>query len=389
MRSGLHNRRLLAVTAALALCLAVQIRPAPAASFQTTAKHAILLDAETGTVLLERDADTPIPPASMSKLMTVYMAFEQLKDGRLSMDDKFLVSRKAWRKGGSKMFVMINKQVRVEDLLRGIIVQSGNDACIVLAEGIAGSEERFAEQMNERGREIGLRNSTFHNATGWPEEGHLMSARDIAILSQRIIEEFPEYYPLFAEKSFAHGGIKQGNRNPLLYRDGGADGLKTGYTAAAGYGLAGSAARDGRRIILVLAGLPTARKRARESRRLMDFAFRRFRNYALFEKGAVVGAAGVWLGKRDLVRLIAEQDIKITLQRRARSKLKAVIAYAGPVPAPINKGDPIARLVVTAPEFKTLEVPLLAGEDIEELGPFERIGPAIEYILWGEPVARR
>ena len=389
MISGLHDRRSHAVAAALAVCLAALFRPEPAASLETIAKHAILVDAETGTVLLDHRADTPIPPASMSKLMTIYIAFEQLKDGSLSLDDKFLVSRKAWRMGGSKTFVAVNKSVSVKDLLRGIIVQSGNDACIVLAEGIAGSEERFAELMTRRGREIGLRDSIFRNATGWPEEGHAMSARDIAFLSRRIIEDFPEYYPLFAEKTFKYSGIKQGNRNPLLYRDVGADGLKTGYTQASGYGLAASAIRDGRRVVLVLAGLPSVRARARESLRLIELAFRLFRNYALFEKGAVVDTADVWLGERDAVPLIAARDVKITLQRHARNKLKAVVAYTGPVPAPVRKGDRIARLVVTAPSFETLEVPLLAGETIDALGPFERIGPTIEHLLWGKPPARR
>ncbi len=389
MTSEPHNRRPRAVMAALALCLAVLLRPAPASSLETTARHAILVDAETGTVLLEREADESIPPASMSKLMTVYMAFERLKDGSLNMDDKFLVSRKAWRKGGSKTFVMVKKHVSVEDLLRGIIVQSGNDACIVLAEGLAGSEERFAEQMTRRAREIGLRHSRFRNATGWPEDGHLMSVRDIATLSQRIIEEFPEYYPMFAEKRFSFGGIRQGNRNPLLYGDIGADGLKTGHTEAAGYGLAGSAVRDGRRIVMVIAGLSSVRERTQESFRLMEIAFSRFRNYTLFAKGAVVGEAGVWLGKRDLVRLVAARDVKITLQRDARPELKAVIAYSGPIPAPIEPGDPVARLVVTAPDFETLEIPLLADEAIDKLGPFRRLGPAIEYLLWGEPAVRR
>ena len=389
MKYGFYFRRLRAVAAAAACvaCLAVLFRPEPAASLETIPRHAILVDVETGTVLLEHRADTPFPPASMSKLMTIYMAFERLADGSLSMDDEFLVSRKAWRMGGSKTFVRIDRPVTVGNLLRGIIVQSGNDACVVMAEGIAGSEEGFAEMMTRRGRALGLRDSIFRNATGWPQEGHVMTARDVAILSQRIIEDFPDYYPLFAEKTFTHSGIKQSNRNPLLYRDVGADGLKTGYTEASGYGLAASAIRDGRRVILVLAGLPSARARAQESLRLTELAFRRFRNYALFEKGAVVSTAGVWLGKRDVVPLTAGQDVKITLQRRARSKLKAVVAYTGPVPAPIRKGDPIARLVVTAPDFQALEVPLLAGETIDALGPLERIGPAIEYLLWGPSAA--
>ena len=384
-----RKRHFLAIAVTYALCAPALAFPTPALAIETSAKHAIIVDSATGAVLLERDADQPIPPASMSKLMTVYMVFERLKDGRNSLDDKFQVSRKAWRKGGSKMFVMVNSRVRLEDLLRGIIVQSGNDACIVVAEAIAGSEEKFAEQMTRRGREIGLRNSTFRNSTGWPEQDHLMSVRDIATLSRRLIEEFPGLYAMFAEKSFKYNGIRQGNRNPLLYREVGADGLKTGRTEAAGYGLAASAQRNGRRVVMVLAGLSSARKRAQESLRLIDIAFRRFANYALFGKGAVVAEAGVWLGKRNSVSLVADRDVRITLQRRMRDKLKVVVSYTGPIPAPIAKGAPIARLVVSAPEFPTLEIPLLAGEDIARLGPFNRIGPAIEYLLWGQPPTKR
>jgi len=339
--------------------------------------------------LMEKNADETISPASMSKLMTIYMVFERLKDGRMTLDDKLLVSRKAWRKGGSKMFVMVKSRVRVEDLLRGIIIQSGNDACIVVAEGISGSEDAFADEMTQRGRAIGLTNSSFRNSTGWPAEGHVMSVRDIATLSHRIIKDFPGHYSLFAEKSFRYAKIRQGNRNPLLYSNAGADGLKTGHTKAAGYGLAGSAKRDGRRVVMVLAGLPSARARARESVRLIDMAFSQFKNYALFKKGAVVDQAGVWLGEQDLVPLIASRDIKFTLPRRSRRQLKAVVSYTGPIPAPIKIGDRIARLVITAPDFPTTEIPLLAGDAIEKLGPFQRIGPAIEYLLWGEPLARR
>ena len=388
-----HKRHRFAILAQLlvtvGLCSTVLSLSKPASAIETTAKHALLIDSQTGTVLLERNADKPIPPASISKLMTVYMLFERLKDGRLSLDDKFLVSRKAWRKGGSKMFVKVNTRAKVEDLLRGIIIQSGNDACIVVAEAISGSEEQFARDMTRRAGEIGLKNSTFRNSTGWPEEGHLMSVRDMAVLSQRIIDEFPEYYGLFSEKKFKYSGIRQGNRNPLLYREVGADGLKTGHTEAAGFGLAASAIRDGRRVILVLAGLPSARVRAQESLRLIEVAFSRFSNYLLFKKGAVVEQAGVWLGKRNSVSLIADRDVHITLQRRMRGKLKAVVSYTGPVPAPVAKGAPIARLVVSAPEFQTLELPLLAGEDIENLSAFSRIGPAIEYLLWGQPAAAR
>jgi D-alanyl-D-alanine carboxypeptidase (penicillin-binding protein 5/6) len=311
------------------------------------------------------------------------MVFERLKDGRLSMDDKFLVSEKAWRKGGSKMFVKVNSRVRVEDLLRGIIIQSGNDACIVVAEGISGSESKFAEQMTRRGKEIGLTQSTFRNSTGWPGPEHRMSARDIALLSQRIIEEFPKYYKIFKEKRFKYNKIRQGNRNPLLYRETGADGLKTGYTEESGYGLAASLKRNGRRIVLVVNGLHDIRARSSESLRLAEWAFRTFETYALFKKGAAVEIADVWLGKEASVPLVVDHDVAITLQRAARRKLTAKIVYTGPIPAPIAKGDEIAKLVISAPDFPTLEIPLRAGAAVERLGMFGRVGSAIKHLIWG------
>ena len=361
------------------LCLAV---PA-AGGMETAAKQAYIVDLQTGAVLLDKDSNTPSPPASLSKLMTIYMVFEKLKRGELSLDDEFVVSRKAWKTGGSKTFVEVDKQVRLEDLLRGIIVQSGNDAGIVLAEGLSGSEAAFVDAMNRKARGIGLTDSHFVNATGWPADNHMMSPRDVATLARRIIEEFPEYYPYFAEKSFRYNKIKQGNRNPLLYRDTGADGLKTGYTQASGYGLAASAIRNGRRIVMVLTGLPSARKRSLEARRLLGWAYQFFKNYTLFERGAVVEQADVWLGEEDTVPLVTETDIKISLPRASRRGLKVKVVYEGPVPAPIEKGAQIAKLVIAAPEFRTVEVPLAAGADIRRLGALGRLGAAIGHMLWG------
>ncbi|MDE0173907.1 MAG: D-alanyl-D-alanine carboxypeptidase [Defluviicoccus sp.] len=366
-------------TVAAATCLAATASP----GMETTAKQAYIVDLQTGTVLLEKDIATPTPPASLSKLMTLYMVFEQLKQGKLSLDDKFVVSRKAWRMGGSKMFVEVDKRVRVEDLVRGIVVQSGNDACIVVAEALSGSESAFADAMNRRARELGLTDSNFVNSTGWPADNHVMSPRDLAALTKRIIEEFPEYYPYFAEKSFRYNKIKQGNRNPLLYRDTGADGLKTGHTRASGYGLVASAVRDGRRVVLVLTGLRSARTRSFEARRLLDWAYQSFRNYDLFESGAVVENADVWLGEEETVPLVTERDVRISLPRASRRGLKAKVVYEGPVPAPIAKGTKIASLVVTAPDFKTLEVPLVAGADVDRTGVFGRLGAAISYMVWG------
>ncbi len=380
MSSFARSIRWLAAAASFAApCLAA----ATSNGMETVAKQAYILDMQTGAVLLAKDPDTPSPPASMSKLMTIYMAFAELKAGRLALDDKFVVSRKAWRMGGSKMFVEIDKQVRVEDLLRGIIVQSGNDACIVLAEGLSGSESAFADAMNRKARELGLTDSHLVNSTGWPADNHVMSPRDLAVLAARIIEEFPDYYPYFAEKSFRYNKIKQGNRNPLLYRDTGADGLKTGHTRASGYGLVASAVRDDRRVVMVLTGMESARIRSFEARRLLNWAFQSFRNYTLFEGGAVVDRADVWLGGEDTVPLVAARDVKVSLPRTSRRGLKVKVVYDGPVPAPIEKGAEIAKLMVTAPGFDTLEVPLLAGADVGRIGVFGRLGAAIGYMIWG------
>ena len=380
MSSFARSIRWLAAAASFAApCLAA----AASNGMETVAKQAYILDMQTGAVLLAKDPDTPSPPASMSKLMTIYMAFEELKAGRLALDDKLVVSRKAWRMGGSKMFVEIDKQVRVEDLLRGIIVQSGNDACIVLAEGLSGSESAFADAMNRKARELGLTDSHLVNSTGWPADNHAMSPRDLAVLAGRIIEDFPEYYPYFAEKSFRYNKIKQGNRNPLLYRDTGADGLKTGHTRASGYGLVASAIRDDRRVVMVLTGMESARIRSFEARRLLNWAFQSFRNYTLFEGGAEVERADVCLGGGDTVPLVAARDVKVSLPRTSRRGLKVKVVYDGPVPAPIEKGAQIAKLMVTAPGFDTLEVPLLAGADVDRIGVFGRLGAAIGYMIWG------
>lgn len=382
-RSKIFNT--IAVPAASAfLAWSLAVAPfAPAAAIETSAKQAIMIDAETGTVLLAKSPDQAVPPSSMSKMMTVYMVFERLKEETLSMDDTFVVSRKAWKRGGSKMFVGVGKSVSVSDLLRGVIVQSGNDASIVIAEGLAGDEKSFAVQMNQKAREIGLTNSTFKNASGWPDEGHLMSVRDIAILSRRTISDFPEYYKIYSEKTFTYNGIRQGNRNPLLYRNIGADGLKTGHTKAGGYGLAASALRDGRRLILVLNGLPTTRVRSAESHRLMAWGFREFRNFKLFRKGDTVDEAQVWLGKDETVPLMVDRDVTLTLPRRARRKAKIKVVYTGPIPAPIAKGAVIATLTITAPDVPTVRIPLRAGKGVERLGLMGRISASLRYLLWG------
>ncbi|MEM6491816.1 MAG: D-alanyl-D-alanine carboxypeptidase family protein, partial [Pseudomonadota bacterium] len=257
--------------AALALCFAI---PAAAQDFAFRATAGLLIDAETGMTLAAKDADRPIPPASMSKLMTLFIAFEAIRDGRLSFDDQITVGKNAFRKGGSTTFLKLGQRVSVADIIRGIVVQSGNDAAIALAEAMAGTELAFAEAMTQRAREIGMTNSRFVNATGWPDPNEFMSVRDIAIVARRLIEDFPDLYPLFAETEFEFNGVNQNNRNPLLYGYRGGDGLKTGHTEEAGYGLAGSAVRDGRRLISVVTGLPSRRARREESERLLDWGFR-------------------------------------------------------------------------------------------------------------------
>ncbi len=361
----------------------------PAAAIETLASEALLLETATGAVLFEKNAEKPMAPASMSKMMTVYMVFERLRDGRLSLDDTFRVSENAWRKGGAKsggstMFLEPGDRVKVEDLLRGIIVQSGNDACIVVAEGLAGSEDAFAEEMTVRGRELGLTDTVFRNATGWPHPEHLTSARDLAHLARRTIEDFPEYYHYYAEQVFTHNGIRQTNRNPLLYKGVGADGLKTGHTEASGYGLTASAVNRDRRLILVVNGLPSVKARSRESERLLAWGFREFHNYALFGAGETVAEAEVWLGSRATVPLVIDRDLTITLPRKARRDMAAKVVYDGPLPAPIALGDQVATLVVTAPGVEPHEVPLVAGADVGRLGLFGRLGAALRYLLWGE-----
>jgi D-alanyl-D-alanine carboxypeptidase (penicillin-binding protein 5/6) len=366
-----------------ACCLTGALAASQAAAFETAAREAILIDAATGAVLLEKDADVSMPPASMSKIMTIYMVFESLKDGRLSLDDKLTVSEKAWRMGGSKMFVEVGDEVRVEDLLRGVIVQSGNDACIVLAEALGGSEEGFAQAMTERARAIGLTGSSFANATGWPHPEQRMTARDLATLALRTIENFPEYYGYYSETSFVWSDIKQGNRNPLLYKSLGADGLKTGHTEEAGYGLTGSAVQDGRRLVLVINGLSSIKVRAEESHRLIAWGFREFENYALLGAGETVEEAAVWQGESETVPLVLGEDLVVTLPRKSRSNMKVKVRYDGPVPSPIAEGQEIAALVVSAPEIADVVVPLLAGQAVERQGPVGRLFSGLKHMILG------
>jgi D-alanyl-D-alanine carboxypeptidase (penicillin-binding protein 5/6) len=370
------------------LAVVLVVAAPPAGAMETLARHALLMDTTTGAALFEKDADTPMAPASMSKMMTVYMIFERLRDGRLSLDDTFPVSENAWRKGGAKsggstMFLEPGTRVRVEDLLRGIIVQSGNDACIVAAEGLSVNEDAFANEMTFKAREIGLEDTVFKNATGWPDPEHVTTARDLSILAARTIEDFPEYYHYYADKNFTYNGIRQGNRNPLLYKDIGADGLKTGHTADSGYGLAVSVVRGDRRLIVVVNGLPSVKARSRESERLIEWGIREFKNYALFKRGETVTDVPIWLGESEVVGAYVEDDIVITLAKDARRDMKVSVNYVGPVAAPVAAGDVIATLSVTAPRMEPIERPLRAMAPVPRLGVFRRLGAALKSIMWG------
>jgi len=362
------------------------VAPAPAkpsTGMETQAQHAFIIEAETGTVLLDKGADERIPPASMSKIMTAYVVFDMLKQGRAKLDDELPVSERAWRLQGSKMFVPLGGRIKIEDLLKGMIVQSGNDACLVLAEGLAGSEGAFIELMNQKAKEIGLKDSHFANVDGLPNPDHWMTARDLATLSIRTIKDFPEYYHYYGEIDYEFNNIKQGNRNPLLYKGLGADGLKTGHTEEAGYSLTASVKRDDRRVILVLTGLPTMKARAQESERLIEWAFREFNDYKLFAAGDKAEDAELWLGAEPKVPLTVREDLVVTMPRRSRKDMKVTVEYDRPIPAPVSKGQTVGKVVVTAPDMPPTEAPLIASSDVGRMDTLGRIATLAGYLVWG------
>ncbi len=377
-------RRSLVAAFALAAAIAA---PAAAETIETSAKQAVIIDFQTGTTLLEKNADELMVPSSMSKLMTAYLVFDKLKEGSWKMEDMLPVSETAWKRhyksGGSLMFLPVNSSAKVGDLIRGVIIQSGNDACSVLAEAHSGSEEAFAEEATRRAHDMGMRNTTFRNASGWPDPDHLTTARDLSVLARRLITDFPDYFPIYSEKEFVYNGIRQGNRNPLLYGVSGADGLKTGHTEAAGYGLVGTVKRGDRRVIMVINGLKSMKERAEESERLIEWAFREFSNYALFKPGDPVTDAEVWLGQAATVPLVAGEKLEVTLPRKARRDMKVTAVYNGPIAAPIKKGENLGKLVIAAPGVETMELPLVAGADVGRLGFMGRITTAVQHILWG------
>lgn len=382
----LRARRL----AALVACAVAIVLAAPAAAIETRAREAILIDASTGTVLFEHNADQRMPTASMSKVMTMYLVFEALESGQLALDDTLPVSEYAWRMGGSRMFVEVGDTVRVEDLVRGVIVQSGNDASVVLAEGLAGTEPAFAERMTARAAALGMTGSRFANATGWPDPDHYSTARDLALLAQALIDQFPQYYHYYSELSFAYGvdqatgePIDQYNRNPLLRRDIGADGLKTGHTQEAGYGLTASAVQDGRRLILVVNGLDSETARAEEAERLLEWGFREFEKVDLFGADEVVQMAETWMGTPSQVPLVVGRDLHLSLRRGAAHQLDMVARVAEPVPAPIEAGRPIATLIVSVDGEVVQEVPLVAAQAVARQGFLGRVASAAGHLVFG------
>jgi len=355
------------------------------AQIDTSAKQAYVIDFDTGTVLYSKNAEQQMPTSSMSKVMTMLAVFEALEDGRLSLDDELRVSEKAWRKGGSKMFVEVGKTVKVEDLIRGVIIQSGNDATIVLAERVSGSEEKFAERLNILAKRIGMENSNFKNASGWPDPDHYSTAKDLAIMARYLLQNFQKYYGYYSEEEFTYNKIKQSNRNPILYQGIGADGIKTGHTEAGGYGLIGSATEDGRRIIVVINGLETSQARAEEARRLVTWALKDFVNVNLFEQGQVLDEAEVVYGQVPTLPLVMGNDVFVTVPKYSAQNISAKITYDAPIIAPVEKGARIGTVTVTIPDYGQVEHPLLAGESITEKNAlskmFERFSLRMKKLL--------
>ena len=356
----------------------------PAAqAFETSAQHLYIMDYDTGAVLVDKGGEERIPTASMSKMMTAYIVFEELKQGHIQLDTEFSVSEKAWRTQGSKMFVPINGRVKVEDLIRGMVIQSGNDACIVLAEGVAGSEDAFVRQMNEEAPKLGLKDSHFANVTGLPDPDHYMTAHDLALLGARLIKDFPDYYHYFSEIDFTYNNIKQGNRNPLLYKNSGADGIKTGHTDEAGFGLTASVKRGDRHIIMVATGLTSMKGRSQEAENIVDRAFSEFQNFKIVKPGEELDQADVWLGEKTKVPLVTADGLTVTMSRTARKEMKVSLSYDGPIKAPVQAGQQLGTLTVTAPDTPTQTIPVVAGDSVEKLGHMSRIGAALSYMIWG------
>lgn len=360
----------LAVSTAQAQTIAsVQGVPVP----ETLSKQATVVEASNGDVLYAKDAQERMPTSSMSKVLTMYLVFEAIKNGKFALDTELTISEAAWKQPGSRMFLDIGQKAKVEDLVRGVIIQSGNDAAVALAEAVAGSEGSFAGMMNDKARELGLANSHFMNATGLPDAEHYSTARDLATLAISLIRDFPEYYHYYSETEFTYNKIKQGNRNPLLYRNMGADGVKTGHTEDAGYGLIGSVLRDGRRVVTVVNGLKSMQERADQAANLLEWAYREFASYAVASSKQPVGEAKVWLGSVKTVAVVPEKDVMMTLPRSQRDVITKDATVNTETEAPIHKGQKLGNMIVAGPDGKTIEVSLVATQDVPRLGFFPRL----------------
>ena len=399
-RQILVGLKIMTQTAALVtgvIMMAVVTAPIAKASSDvpTVAEYVFVTDFSSGRVLMEKQHDLPMKPASMAKIMTTYIVFDRIAEGSLALSDQFVVSEKAWKMGGSRSFLQAGRSYSLDELLHGVIIQSGNDAAVVIAEGISGSEENFVAEMNMTAKKLGMTKTRFTNATGWPHPDLTTTAEDLGILATAMIrnfpaETYPDLYPIYRKKTYTLNKIKQGNRNPLLYgksaANNGVDGLKTGYTSESGYGLVASAERDGQRVIMVLNGMKSKKERSSESRRLMDFIFREYRNYNFFTAGEVIDQAEVWLGEARHVSLVLEDGFSKVLSRSERAKTELSVNWSGPVPAPITKGQKIGELVIKTEGKTTDTVPLLAAEDVRQLGMLDRIGEALKYLIFGTPV---
>ena len=372
---------LLAILGLVVTMIPIGARADDASGFQTTARNVFIEDYATGTVLYDKAGDAHIPTASMSKMMTAYVVFEQLRAGKITMMTMMPVSKHAWSTGGSKMFLPINAQVSVEDLVMGMIIQSGNDACIALAEGIAGSEGAFVDMMNDDARRMGLKDTHFADVNGLPDPNHYSSAHDLAQIAIHLIRDFPEYYHYFSQIDFTYNGIKQGNRNPLLYKNMGVDGVKTGHTDEAGFCLTASAKRGDMRIIAVMTGLGSMNNRSAEGERIVNWALDTFKNYPLFRKGDGVGKAPVWLGVAPDVLLQVDSDVTLSLPKLARRDMKVTVTYDAPVKAPVVRGQQIGLATITAPGIQPVEVPVVATADVAALGTWGRMKAALGYML--------
>ncbi|NBO18877.1 MAG: D-alanyl-D-alanine carboxypeptidase [Proteobacteria bacterium] len=357
---------------------------APAWAIETAAKQAFLIDAGTQAVLMNKEGDAQMHPSSMTKMMTIYILFSRMKEGRVKLDSKFAVSEKAWRMQGSKTFVGLGSEIAVADLIPGIVIQSGNDACIVVAEGISGSEEAFVQEMNDTAQKIGMTGTHFVNSHGMPEDTHMTTARDLATLAQHLIHDFPEYYHYFSQPEYTYNNIRQYNRNRLLGTLG-VDGLKTGHTEAGGYGITLSAQQDDRRLVLVINGMANEKERAEEGDKLLRWGFREFVNKTLVRQGQSVAEADVWYGKQATVPLVASHDLVVTMPAGSAANVSFTLKYNGPLPAPVAQGAHVADLVISAPGTEPQVVPLHAAQDVPALSGIGRMLANLRYYIQGKP----